>query len=73
MFLKPGNSDMENIKALQIDSKLSPEKIHIHTTETGNWKIHFLKDTRITRPKGWIASLKKHNLYTVFHFKTSRF
>ena len=46
MFLKPAISDMETalIKKIQ----MSPEK-NSYSAETGNWKRHFLKGTRITR------------------------
>ena len=68
MYLKPANSDMEmafkNFK--NVPCKYS------YTAGTGNWNIHFLKGTRITWPWGWITSHKK-NLYTAFHFNTSRF
>ena len=29
--------------------KITPCKDHINTAETGNWKIHFLKGTRLTQ------------------------
>ena len=52
MFLKPENSDMENGFKKNVPRKNS------YTAETGTWKRHFLKGTRITRPEGWFTSLK---------------
>ena len=50
MFLKQANSDKENcIKKFK----------NSFTAETGNWKRHLLKVTRIARPWEWIALLKK--------------
>ena len=43
MFLKPANSDMENDFFFNVPLKNS------YTAETGNWKRHFLKGTRIAR------------------------
>ena len=54
MFLKPANSDMEI--ALKQNLKMSPE--NSYTAETGKWKNHFLKATRITRPWGELPHLK---------------
>ena len=53
MFLKPENFDMEN--GIQKIKKY-PLK-NSYTAETGNWKRHFSKGSRITRPKSieWIA------------------
>ena len=47
MFLKPANSEMKN--GFSNNSTMSPEK-NSYTAETGKWKRHFLKGTRITQP-----------------------
>ena len=61
--LNPANSDMDNgFKKLE----MSPEK-NSYTAETGNWKRHFLKGTRITRPLE-MDNLTKKNKTKKTHF-----
>ena len=59
--------------AVEIISKISPEKKFIYNAETEIWKRHFLKATRITRPWGGIPHLKKKHFLCSFYFKSSRF
>ena len=48
---------------------MSPEKNHIYTAETGNWKRYILKDISMTRPWGWITSLIINTIFNSFSFQ----